>query len=134
MTRKVKTMNEFKKGDLVRVTKRTGRYAGQEGTVVYHCEGYVNVSLRSGPVSFLPEDLEIFDPAPSRKIRADRMVTGIVVLDNLEWEFENGTDEDYLKAVEEFCEVGERLPRGAFLSVKYARRLVAIADQAREGK
>jgi hypothetical protein len=126
-------VSEFNKGDLVRVKTTVGRYGAQEGTVKeWDFTGWVLVEFNDGSQYFSPYDLEVFDPAPEPKVRVGRLKTGIVVLDDLDWEFENGTDEDYLKAVEQFCEVGERLPRGAFLSVKYARRLLAIAEQAKE--
>lgn len=67
------------------------------------------------------------------KVDVSKLKTGIVVLDELNWAMENGTDKEFVAAVGEFCAVGRKLPNGAFLSVKYAERLMGIVEMLDNG-
>lgn len=54
--------------------------------------------------------------------------TRIKVIDDLNKAFANGTDEEFLTAMECFCTVADRLPKASYLSVEYMWRILGIVN------
>lgn len=52
----------------------------------------------------------------------------VKVIDDLNEAFANGTDEEFLTALECFCTVADRLPKASYLSVEYMWRILGIVN------